>query len=74
MCVSNSMPFHRVLIHLTITIKIRNYSITTKISLRFPFVVAAHPLPPNSISNPWQSLILSFQDCYTKAVKHDIIF
>ena len=49
----------QVSIHLLTTVKMKNYSITVKTSLTFPFAVTTSPAPPNSIPNPWQPLISS---------------
>lgn len=79
-CVCGSAPyvFHSSNHHNQDT----NYSITTKISLMFPFLVTANPIPshhlhpkPMATTNLFStSIILSFQDCHVNGIKQYTTF
>lgn len=71
----------QVLIQLIITIKIKNYPITIKISLMFSFVITTNPtssrphcklLANINLFSP--CVMLSFQNCYIDVIKQYITF
>lgn len=65
------VPFPHVLIHVnTTTIKIQNYSITTKISLALLLLSHTHtPIPnPRTPLLFAMSIILLFQECYLNGI------
>lgn len=69
------VPFPHVLIHVnTTTIKIQNYSITTKISLALLLLSHTHtPIPnPRTPLLFAMSIILLFQECCINAIIHNV--